>query len=459
MNNHQSTIFHQIENCLKTPLTLLGVDLKNFQFNKICHFANHPYLYKGLYMKFSKIVTSILLLASSSAYAQSNYQWVQMVPNNQLSIRVVLLDDTQCPKVEVNSKSHLMTLRADKTADFPAVCELLVGRDTYSIKINQHSLPTLPSQIDRVAILGDTGCRIKNNSVQACNDIEAWPFRTLSASLAAKTADVVLHVGDYLYRESPCPEGNAGCKGSPSGYNWDTWNADWFAPANPLLQSAVMAFARGNHEDCNRAYNGWFRYLSPWAYQANAQSCTEMENPYILTLKGVNYIIFDSSYGKDSSTSDAQLALYKAAIKQLQLDKNLTYVLLTHRAMWTYNKMKSKYYYGNLTQQIAFKDLLPSNTLFMAGHAHYLQTLDMQSDYDQLVIGNGGTQLIKVGNTIQKSVDIDKHLANFVYSRSGFGYSILSNIDKKFRFYNQNGTHIGECVWLLDKQQSSLSCQ
>uniref|UniRef100_UPI0034E04318 DNA cytosine methyltransferase n=1 Tax=Candidatus Thiodubiliella endoseptemdiera TaxID=2738886 RepID=UPI0034E04318 len=49
MNNHQNAIFHQIANFLKTPLALLGVDLKNFQFNKICHFANHPYLCKGLY--------------------------------------------------------------------------------------------------------------------------------------------------------------------------------------------------------------------------------------------------------------------------------------------------------------------------------------------------------------------------------------------------------------------------
>ncbi len=48
MNNHQNAIFHQITNFLKTPLALLGVDLKNFQFNKICHFANYPYLCKGL---------------------------------------------------------------------------------------------------------------------------------------------------------------------------------------------------------------------------------------------------------------------------------------------------------------------------------------------------------------------------------------------------------------------------
>uniref|UniRef100_UPI0034DE18F5 hypothetical protein n=1 Tax=Candidatus Thiodubiliella endoseptemdiera TaxID=2738886 RepID=UPI0034DE18F5 len=54
MNNHQNAIFHQITNFLKTPLALLGVDLKNFQFNKICHFANHPYLCKGLFVYLNK---------------------------------------------------------------------------------------------------------------------------------------------------------------------------------------------------------------------------------------------------------------------------------------------------------------------------------------------------------------------------------------------------------------------
>ena len=52
MNNHQNAIFHQFENFLKTPLALLGVDLKNSKINKICHFANHPYLCKGLVLLF-----------------------------------------------------------------------------------------------------------------------------------------------------------------------------------------------------------------------------------------------------------------------------------------------------------------------------------------------------------------------------------------------------------------------
>ncbi|NYT26908.1 MAG: hypothetical protein H0A76_02745 [Candidatus Thiodubiliella endoseptemdiera] len=39
------------------------MDLKNFQFNKICHFANHPYLCKGLYLNYSSTAKSIKCMA------------------------------------------------------------------------------------------------------------------------------------------------------------------------------------------------------------------------------------------------------------------------------------------------------------------------------------------------------------------------------------------------------------
>ena len=394
-------------------------------------------------MRFFKFVTGVSLLSLSFlGYAQPNPQWVQMVANDQLSVRVVLLNDDQCPKVSINDIPTAMQLRAPKAVNFPAVCELLVSRDTRSIKIQQQALPTLPNEVNRIAILGDTGCRINKAKVQACNDAKAWPLYPLNANIASQSPDIILHVGDYLYRKTPCPVGDKGCQGSPSGYNWGAWNADWFAPANSLFQSSVIAFSRGNHEGCDRAKNGWFRYLSPWEYPETGQPCAEMEKPYILKLKGVNYIMFDSNYGQDDHTSDAQLALYKESIAQLKIDKNSTNIFLTHRPMWTYNKVKSKYYYGNLTQQIAFKDLLPNHTLFVAGHAHYLEVLDMQTDYDQLIIGNSGTALVKVDNVMKRNVDIGKHKANFVYSRSGFGYGISTNAGKTFRFYNQDGHNI-----------------
>jgi hypothetical protein len=49
----------------------------------------------------------------------------------------------------------------------------------------------------------------------------------------------VIHVGDYLYREDPCPAAaQAQCGGTPSGDNYGAWNADFFKPAAKLLAAA-----------------------------------------------------------------------------------------------------------------------------------------------------------------------------------------------------------------------------
>jgi hypothetical protein len=58
---------------------------------------------------------------------------------------------------------------------------------------------------------------------------------TNAASGAKLSPDLVLHIGDYHYRENACPPDIAGCKDSPWGYGWDTWQADLFRPAAPLL--------------------------------------------------------------------------------------------------------------------------------------------------------------------------------------------------------------------------------
>jgi hypothetical protein len=52
--------------------------------------------------------------------------------------------------------------------------------------------------------------------------------------------------------------------------------------------------------------------------------------------------------------------------------------------------------------------------------------------------------LVKADNVMKRNVDIGKHKANFVYSRSGFGYGISTNAGKTFRFYNQDGHNIGK---------------
>src|SRR5438309_1335623 len=80
--------------------------------------------------------------------------------------------------------------------------------------------------------------RRKGTSVQDCNDPMSWPFATIARLAAAKHPDLVIHVGDYHYRESPCPADRLGCAGSPHGDNWAVWQKDLFDPAAPLLAAA-----------------------------------------------------------------------------------------------------------------------------------------------------------------------------------------------------------------------------
>src|SRR5439155_1759490 len=103
-----------------------------------------------------------------------------------------------------------------------------------------------------------------------CNDPAKWPFPQLAAAAAALKPELVVHVGDYLYRESACPAGNQGCAGSPWGDNWTTWQADFYTPAAPLLAAAPIVLVRGNHEDCARAGPGWLRLQGPMPFDSTA---------------------------------------------------------------------------------------------------------------------------------------------------------------------------------------------
>src|SRR5581483_4313059 len=158
-------------------------------------------------------------------------------PGGGAEVRAIT-DRGACPSLTVDAAKAPMTLRAPASNDFPALCSARLPDGAKAASIEGVAVPMPVADPQRILVLGDTGCRIKGTYLQACNDPRAWPFPGLAKAAAALKPDLVLHVGDYLYRESPCPEGNAGCAGSPYGDNWPSWNADFFAPAAPLLAAA-----------------------------------------------------------------------------------------------------------------------------------------------------------------------------------------------------------------------------
>ena len=119
-----------------------------------------------------------------------------------------------------------MQARAAPDDSFPVtVCETRIPEGAMHLSVGAAVLPAPVRAPRRLLIFGDTGCRLKGSAVQDCNDPRAWPFARVARIAAAQKPDLVIHVGDYYYRETPCPAGAAGCAGSPYGDRWPSWKA------------------------------------------------------------------------------------------------------------------------------------------------------------------------------------------------------------------------------------------
>ena len=195
----------------------------------------------------------LLFLSVDTAAAQQMQPWVELAPGPALSVRTIVAPGAVCPTIAADNAPVATEPRAVPGAAFPVrVCEARVPQATARLSVGDVPLPTLPATINRLVVIGDTGCRLARGMVQDCSDPRAWPFATIAMAAAAKRPDLVIHVGDYFYREAACPPGRGGCAGSPYGDNWPAWHADFFDPAAALLAAAPWVMVRGNHESCAR---------------------------------------------------------------------------------------------------------------------------------------------------------------------------------------------------------------
>ena len=310
--------------------------------------------------------------------------------------------------------------KVSKPSEFPVLtCEATLRKGVRSARVGGRALPVPKARLTRIVVIGDSGCRLKkaDKAYQACNNAPEWPLRTVSESAAAYAPDLVIHVGDYHYRENPCPEGNATCAGSPWGYGWDTWKADFFEPAAPLLAAAPWVVVRGNHEQCDRAGQGWWRFLDPRPFVAG-RDCNDEKNdftgdysaPYRVPLgDGAQLVIFDSASAPNKALKPGPEAqLYRAQVEQanaLALGATES-VFVLHHPILGFAPRDSKApadiqaYAGNAALQAIMKEvngdaLFPRNTtLTLAGHVHLFEAIGFTSGHPaQVVAGIGGSSL------------------------------------------------------------------
>jgi len=392
----------------------------------------------GLFMAIVAALT--VLVVQPQAQAKILAQWVELGPDGTSSARAIT--DEACPSVTIDGAAVPMTVRSEpgqsfdgvKAAQFPVRgCELAVPPGAVSAILGGKPLPLPRPNPQRIVIFGDTGCRLKaGDPWQACNDPNAWPFPKVAALAAAARPDLMIHVGDYEYREDKCPPDNSGCAGSPAGYGWAPWSADFFAPAAPLFAAAPWIMVRGNHEDCSRAGEGWFRFLDPSPME---KDCRDLTGDYVARLGDFAAVVVDSAKVNDNAGEDSN----QVPVVRRQFDDVLGKIpsnawLVTHKpvnAMLARPSDPNVNIVSNKVLQAALGADMPASVrMYVAGHIHFFQAIDFGSARPaQLVVGTGGDNLEGMPRVSVTGADINGRAALEAVTYSGFGYMVWDRVD------------------------------
>jgi len=353
--------------------------------------------------------------------------WVEVGPNREVIARVVIRQKSDCPSISIdNARPTRTSLRQPVPKFFQPVCQFEIPRGTKRAKVGSQRLVLPVDDPSRIAVIGDTGCRVKGDRIQACNDPAVWPFAAVAARTAAAKPRLIIHVGDYLYRESPCPAAEAKqCGGSPSGDNWDTWNADFFQPVGALLGAAPWAFSRGNHESCARSWQGWFYYLDPRPFP---QACPDYSEPYLVTLGAFQLLMVDSSAARDDRVDPTQLTRYTSLLKPYA---STSAWLVEHHPLWGLRHELTDKTDAPLTevmQQSYDAAKLAGIGLILAGHTHLFEILSYAKGRPpQIIAGDAGTALANQIQTDLKGETVFGTVVESGTSRHQFGFTMLAH--------------------------------
>jgi hypothetical protein len=368
---------------------------------------------------------AILAAAASPVAAAEPVAWVELGADGALSVRAVVAPGGACPLVTADGAVVAAMPRGAQDVAFPVqVCEARVPAATARLTMDGVALPTLPASVRRIAVIGDTGCRIAGRAVQDCLDPAAWPFAAIAKAAAARRPDLVIHLGDYYYRESACPSGRAGCAGSPHGDNWPTWKADLFDPAAPLFAASPWVVTRGNHELCRRGGVGWFRLLDPFPVRPG---CVDRTEPYRLAAGGLDLLLFDGADADDFLSPPDKVAAYAAQLAPFLATAPPHSWLVTHRPVWAMAQGDLVGLTTNQTEQAAIRGHIPATLdLVLSGHLHDFISYEFGPERPaQLIVGTGGDKLLPLGTAPIVGAEIDGMAVRRGFAIERFGYFIM----------------------------------
>ena len=368
------------------------------------------------------------MLATASAHAADlPGPWVQFTSDGGVDIRAITAPGMACPRVIADGRTLPSSMRGQPNSAFPVqVCVAHASTPPRQATVEGVPVPSLGDQVKRIVVFGDTGCRLKGSFVQDCNDPVKWPFAIVARVAAAHHPDLVIHVGDYHYRETPCPADHPGCSGSPYGDIWSAWQRDFFNPAAPLLAVAPWVLVRGNHELCDRGGHGWFRLLDP---HPNMVDCTPTTEPYALHIDGLDLLVFDSADADDDKASPEKVAIYRPQMQSLLANASPHAWLLTHLPLWALSDGDGipPGTPSTPTLEAAIRGLVPPTLdMVVSGHTHEFASYDFGPERPaQLIAGEGGSASDAKEQPAGAGIDIDGMKTRRIFTLSEYGFVLL----------------------------------
>lgn len=407
-----------------------------------------------IFFIFSSVVVVVLIYFFLRFSQPVLYSWTQIGSDNQLIARAITKSDT-CPSIKIDGvESHMVTRSGKQTNVDVTSCEFNIPESASSIEIAGKNLPVLPISVKKIVIIGDTGCKIKGEEVQNCNISKDWPFAQVAKSAALMNPDLIIHVGDFMYRQSPCPANNSRCKDDAWGDTFPSFQADFLKPAKPLLTKAPWIMTRGNHEACNRSGNIWDTFLSVYP---KGEKCNSYEEPYTISFDNINMIAIDTSNADDFVSTPEQNAIFTKQFNNLP-QVNEPRWLISHRPLYAVmvekdddigksdptellpqniNPLLLKYKSGQMPNQklvslnATLQESIPNNLLntldlVISGHVHNFEALSFSGNVpSQLAVGNSGTKLQHEITVPLKDIVInDKVVTDSIFLHS-FGFFVM----------------------------------
>ncbi|WP_413287521.1 metallophosphoesterase family protein [Bdellovibrio sp. HCB337] len=298
--------------------------------------------------------------------------------------------------------------------------------------------------IKKIVLIGDTGCRLKESkygdSYQNCKDPKDWAYASVMQKISMENPDLIIHVGDYHYREH-CSEGKPCRKYTDMiGYGWRSWEADFFEPSQEGFKVAPWIFVRGNHEDCKRAFEG-YKLLSE---QTWTEPCVKAEKTEYITLGNLLIVQLDTASLNDKPESPETMVFWEQQFKdieeKLKTNPAKQVWLVTHKPVTGLvddGSGKLQTTNNNLQKAFAKTGLGKKVEFMIGGHVHTTQFARAEGFPKQLVVGNAGSALddakaMQNRDAILKTKIDDLKFTDFftdTKSEHSFGYAVMTKMD------------------------------